>query len=437
MNAKLNSASVKYQRAKDSRSRSILERILSIALMGIPSAVALCLPLIAAPAAQAVPLPKDWCGRIWGIQTATGNNAVIGWDNPITGVSNSSPPTNVATIPALPTNGSFAALGLHARSGTFYTLDRSTHTLYQYSMSTGGSWTSTVLPQIPNIGAATNTNFNKMTVVGDTLIIASSDSLQTFTYNITPATGALTSNTGTAATFTWASGAFGTTPGGNPPGPNSIFGGDIAQDEYGDTYNLTYDNAGNATPQYAYVYKKVGNTWEYRGRAQKVTNTDQFAGFAIYNDTLYAKGTAGQLFSIPLTRAGSGAGSEYNWSNNLALTSVGGIGAFVTDLATCGLPAMSVTKTQSVYTDPTATTLTTDQTRTGTGQYIKYTIVVKNQGDAWARGTLINDPLPTGVTYIANSATVNSTNINAATYPFVSAAANSCGISFRRNSIAF
>ncbi len=189
---------MKPQHTRFSTSRSILHRILSIAMMGMPSTVVLSavfLPLIATPAAQAVPLPKDWCGRIWGV---VNSNSTINWDNPTNGASNpaaTAPPPNIAAIPALP-GADYTTLGIHARSGTLYALDRSNHTLAQYSMSTGGTWTTTVLPQIPNIQvglipgtntgyttAQTNaTNFNKMTVTSDKLIIASSDSLKVYTY---------------------------------------------------------------------------------------------------------------------------------------------------------------------------------------------------------------------------------------------------------------
>lgn len=397
--------------------------------------------------AEAVPLPKDWCGRIWGVVI----NGSIVWDNPNTaGATNATPPSNVAAIPALP-NGSYATLGLHARSGTFYTLDRTTRTLYQYSMSTGGSWTSTQLTQIPvAVNGQPATNYNKMTVTGNDLIIANSPSTSVYTFPITPATGALSSvGLVTAVTYTLDSntalpnGTFGSPPGAtgglanngaaNVPGTNAnIDGGDIAQDEYGDTYMITYDtydslstNQINPATQYAYFYKKVGIQWQYRGRVIKATRADQFAGFAFYNDTVYLKGTAGQLFKLAtLTHSGN----EYNWSlvNNTILTPFSA-GTGVADLASCGVPAIGVTKTQDIYTDAAGNTPTSDQARIGTGHYIKYTITGVNSGDAWSRSTYLNDVLPAGVEYVPNSATENGVNLNAATYPFTAAVATSPG----------
>lgn len=391
------------------KSRRSIHRSIAMAI--------LCSPLFITANAQAVPLPKDWCGRLWEVQTATGNNAVAGWTNPATGVSSPTAPPNVAAIPTLLATGSFTTLGIHARSGTLYTLDRNTSILYQYSMATGGTaWTTTQLT-MPNINTA---NFNKMTVTGDQLLIARTDSLILYTYTITPATGALASTSVTPTTLTF-DGQTILPPRntlGNPPGTTAIGGGDIAQDEYGDTYMVTYDNSA-ATTQYAYFYKLNGTQWVFKDRIQKASATDQFAGLAFYADTLYVKGTVGTLFKSALARIGS----EYDWAGNASTLGTVGSGSPSTDLASCGVPAISVVKTQAVYTDATATTLTTDQTRIGTGQYIKYTIIGTNTGDAWARNSYIKDTLPAGVTYVPNSATVNGININAATYPFTNTVA--------------
>lgn len=376
------------------------------------------------------------------------------WDNPATGASTftSPAPGIVANIPAVPNAVSTATLGIHARSGTLYTLDRTgSRPIYRYSMSnpTGG-WTS-FASGVPTATSAaiTDVNFNKMTVIGDKLLVANSISTVIYTYDITPATGALTGPVATEGM-----GFDGQTPGtsttapftgvGDPPGTTGISGGDIAQDEYGKVYMLTYDNStGNVTPtatrpvgatvpQYVYFYEKSGNQWIYKDRALKdpiVTNgvndyTEQFAGFAIYADTFYVKGTtSGNLYKLPLTRTGN----DYNWSgNNSSLEKVlpgtGGNGS--ADLATCGVPAINVTKTQSIFTTLAASGLdgtnaaSTDQTQLVTGQYIKYTIVGTNVGDAWARNSYINDTLPLGVDYVPNSATENGVNLNAATYPF-------------------
>jgi uncharacterized repeat protein (TIGR01451 family) len=400
-------------------------------------AMTIASPLFLVTAAQAVPLPKDWCGRLWGV-IATGS---ILWDSPTNGVSSSAPPANISSIPSLPTptfisdslgSPGYATLGIHARSGTLYALDRGNGTLYQYNMATGGSWTSTVLSQVPIINSDPASNFNKMTVTGNKLIIANSSSMIGYTYDLVPATGVLVSSSGTPNTYTFDGNTL-LPPNntlGSPPGNTNIGGGDIAQDEYGDTYMVTYDDPNTVpttTTQYAYFYKLNSSTsqWQFKARIQKADNTDQFAGMAFYNDTIYVKGTAGTLFRLPLTRLVTL--NDYDWvSSGGAIIPIGN-GTGTSDMASCGIPAINIGKSQNIYTDEAATILTPDQSKIGTGQYIKYTIVVANVGDAWSRGTMLQDNLPTGVTYVANSATVDGVNLNAAIYPFTAIPATSNG----------
>jgi uncharacterized repeat protein (TIGR01451 family) len=402
-------------------------------LYGLIAAAIVFSPFVIVPEVQAQnvlpkPLPKDWCGRLWGV-TATGS---IIWDNPTNAVSNTSPPQNVAAIPLLPTAATttgfksppgYATLALHARSGTLYAIDRGNAILYQYSMGTGIGWKATLLTNLPIIapGNAT-TNFNKMTVIGNTLITTNSDSTIAYAYALDPATGTLASAGSTAQIFTFDNNTLlpdGTR--GNPP--SSINGGDIAQDEYGDTYMLTYDFVSNATIQYAYFYKLVGSQWVFEDRVQKATNTDQFTGLAFYNDTIYVKGTAGRLSKLALTRVGN----TYDWAGNASVLTVVGDSTGVIDLASCGVPALDVAKTQTIYTDRAGTLQAADQTKIVSGQYIKYTIVVANTGDAWARDSFLKDELPAGVTYVPNSATENGTNLNAVNYPFTNRVVTSAG----------
>jgi uncharacterized repeat protein (TIGR01451 family) len=394
----------------------------------IAAAIILFTPIALPASAQTTPvaLPKDWCGRLWGIDTA----GRIVWDNPTTGVTknrlaSSSGILNIGPVPVPVVNS--ASLGLHARSGTLYTMDINSSSLYYYRLTStgGGSWSS-ISTSIPPVSGTTNSQqqnstFNKMTVTGNNLIIASADSLNVYTLAIDPTTGVPNSTSSLSNPTFDGNTLLPDGSLGDPPGSTSISGGDIAQDEYGDTYMLTYDNAGAATtPQYVYFYKLVGNQWIYKDRATKSGSAnEQFGGFAIYNDTFYVKGSVGQLYRLNLTRVGN----DYNWAtNNSALTAVGSTGTGVGDMATCGVPAISVTKTQQIYVDAAATILTSDQTRIGTGQYIKYTITGANAGDAWARNSYIKDDLPPGITYVPNSATENGVNLNAAAYPFGSSA---------------
>jgi uncharacterized repeat protein (TIGR01451 family) len=418
----------------------------------------LCSPLFLAASAQALPLPKDWCGRLWGIQSSTTN---ITWINVRTDPNYTlgqtlnaftSPPPRLAGVPVIPgSGGNHAALGLHAESGTLYALDRSNSILYQYRMNTAttGAWagTQTTIPIISGANGSVAqgaVNFNKMTVAKNQLIIASSDSMNVYTYTIAPTTGVISGGTLSNPTFDGQTilpdGTLG-----NPPGSDSnniIGGGDIAQDEYGDTYMITYDNGPNnavvngvPVKQYIYFYKldTVNNKWLYKDRAEKAgTNSnEQFGGFAIYADTLYVEGAGGSLYKLAVTRA-AGA-TDYDWANNAGSVSlVAATGVGEADLASCGVPAIDVIKTQKIYTDLvgiTPGTLAADQTRIATSQYIQYTIVATNQGDAWAKGSTLADPLPAGVTYVPNTATVNGTNLNAVAYPFTTTAATSAATS--------
>jgi uncharacterized repeat protein (TIGR01451 family) len=403
---------------------------------GLIAAAIVFSPFVMAVEAQSQPispksLPKDWCGRLWGV--AADDSSVI-WDNPINATSSIPSPPNVAPIPPLPIGAipanytsapGYATLAIHARSGTLYLIDRGSAILYQYSMSTGVGWTGTLLPNLPIIVRGnTATNFNKMTVIGNTLLITNSLGNTAYTYNLDPATGTLASVGSTAQTLTFDNNTLlpdGTR--GNPPGTTNINGGDIAQDEYGDVYMLAYDSAGNVTPQYAYFYKLVGTTWIFQSRVQKATNTDQFAGLAFYNDTIYVKGTTGRLSRLALTRVGN----NYDWAGNASTLIVVGDSTGVGDLASCGIPALDVTKTQAIYTDQAGTIKAADQTKIVSGQYIKYTVAVANLGDAWARDSYLKDELPAGVTYVPNSATENGTNLTAATYPFTNRVVTSAG----------
>jgi uncharacterized repeat protein (TIGR01451 family) len=428
-----------------SRRRNLVRSIAMAVLLCAPIATDLHAIAQITPLAP-TPLPKDWCGRIWGIVASNGS---IIWDDPTTGASKTTSPAPgiVAPVPGITgaANSDYASLGIHARSGTLYSLNRNSATrpIFQYSMSnpTAG-WTSPTASGVPTATSSTisNTNFNKMTVIGDKLLIANSDSTLIYTYDITPATGAL-STTPTVEVMSFNNDTPGAstvapyTGNGNPLGTTGISGGDIAQDEYGKIYMLTYDNSAFATlgatqvvpvttPENVYFYEKSGTTWIYKDKAVKVPiagdYSEQFGGFAIYADTFYVKGAGisgtTNLYKLPLTRT---LANDYNWSTNASSLATVGSGTGSADLATCGVPALTVVKTEKVVTDAVGSAVVTrTPDRIVTGDYIKYQIVATNVGDAWARDTYINDVLPTGVVYVPNSATLNGLNLNAPTYPF-------------------
>ena len=380
---------------------------------GLISMIAALLTAVIVPSqVQAAPVRSDWCGTIWSIENV---NGTLGWINPTDGVTNTTtgPTAQITTLPGSVTGVSVAATGIHTQSGTIFMFDRNgaNGKLYKFRFGTDSAWvpvTTTGLVGLTGTQsvAGAGKNLNKMTVNGNTLYIAESTALAVYSFPLDAATGALTSSVATVQTFTFTndpSAAYNHTA----TGTNPIAGGDITTDEYGDTYNITY----NTPITKAFFYKQNGTTWDYRG---EVAATANFAGAAFYRGDLYVKAGT-QLKRVDLTRA-PGATEYTGWSGTL--TDVGSASSTSsTDLTACGTANIKLTKTQEVYTDSSATTLATDQSSAKTGQYIKYTVGGKNIGDTWARVTKITDDLPAGTEYVANSAALNGTNLSLITYP--------------------
>jgi uncharacterized repeat protein (TIGR01451 family) len=96
-------------------------------------------------------------------------------------------------------------------------------------------------------------------------------------------------------------------------------------------------------------------------------------------------------------------------------------------VTSCGTANVIVSKTQKIYTDAALTTLALDQNKVRTGHYIQYTITARNVGDTWARSSKIADTLPSGVTYIPDSALLNGASMGLVTYPAAGFSINSPG----------
>lgn len=394
--------------------------------------------LIAAPA-TAAPARKDWCSTIWSVDNAgTTSNGTTRID-PITGATTTtSPATGITMPPFFPGTGSVAGLGIHAESGTLYAFDRTgtTGTLYKYKLGTDTTWQPVAVSGLAGLSAIPSKNLNKVTVDGNTLYIAESAGLDVYSIPLNSSGVVIGNATLTAYTFsgdpigtpphTTASflhnlGGTDTTPT-DPIGSAIMNGGDIAIDEYGDVYNVTYNVVLTAwnligitwTPttvtNKAYFYKQSGTTWVYQGETPA---TSAFAGAAFYKGELYVKSTT-QLRKVPLVRSGSG---YTGWNSTLSNVGAASTGYSSADLAACGTPNITMAKTQQIYADAALTTLVADQTKVKTGQYIKYTITAQNTGTSWARSTTVTDSLPTGTTYVANSASLNGTSLGFTTYP--------------------
>jgi uncharacterized repeat protein (TIGR01451 family) len=407
--------------------------------------------------AEAAPRRADWCNGLFSADNAVTTTNRITWINPNDGATSSTvgPTTQITMPPSFPGTGSVAAIGIHAASGTLYAFDRTgtKGTLYKYKFGTNTTWQSVTtinglvgLSGTPSSAGASN-NLNKMTVDGNTLYIAESAGL--VVYSIPLNSSGDTTGDAIPTTYSFSGDPIGTpshtaasfyhnlgpsdTRTTDPIGSKIMNGGDITTDEYGDVYNITYNVvldswtltgstwiAGTSTTK-AYFYKQVGTTWVYQG---ETAASAAFAGAAFYKGELYVK-SATQLKKVPLVRSGNG---YTGWSSTLTNVGSTTTGFSSADLAACGTPAISFTKTQQIFTNEAATTLSSNQTTVKTGEYIKYTITAKNTGTAWAFSSNITDTLPAGVSYVTNSAELNGTNLGLASYPSGGFPINAVGV---------
>ncbi len=390
--------------------------------------------------AQAAPTRKDWCGTVWSVE----NQNTLAWINPVTGVTTAaSGPTTQITMPGGSMGTAVAAIGIHKESGTMFAFDRNgtTGTLYKYKFGVDTAWTSVSVSGLLGLSgtqsiAGASNNLNKMTVDGNTLLIAESNGVAVYAIPLNSSGAVMGGATSTVYNYSGDPGTYNHLSAVNDPvlypvGTEFINGGDLTTDEYGDVYNITYNavvtgypivnNVRQQTLQTtkAYFYKKSGTTWIYQGETSAAVN---FAGAAFYKGDLFVK-AALQFKKVDLTRSGSG---YTGWNSPLAnIGAANGVGAGSADLTACGTPNVVVTKNQQIYTDAAATTVSADQTKVKPGEYIKYTVTAKNTGDTWARSTSLTDNLPIGTSYVPNSATLNGVNLGLVAYPSTGFALNS------------
>ncbi len=390
--------------------------------------------------AQAAPGRKDWCGTVWSVE----NQNTLAWINPTTGLTTSaSGPTAQITMPGGSMGTAVAAIGIHKESGTMFAFDRigTTGTLYKYKFGVDTAWTPvSVSGLLGSSGtqsiAGASSNLNKMTVDGNTLLIAESNGVAVYSVPLNSSGAVIGGATSTVYNYSGDPGAYNHLSAVNDPvlypiGTEFINGGDLTTDEYGDVYNITYNAVVTAYPivnnvrqqtlqtTKAYFYKKSGTTWIYQGETSATVN---FAGAAFYKGDLFVK-AALQFKKVDLTRSGSG---YTGWNSPLVnIGAANGVGAGSADLTACGTPNVVVTKNQQIYTDAAATTISADQTKVKPGEYIKYTVTAKNTGDTWARSTSLTDNLPIGTSYVPNSATLNGVNLGLVAYPSTGFSLNS------------
>lgn len=85
------------------------------------------------------------------------------------------------------------------------------------------------------------------------------------------------------------------------------------------------------------------------------------------------------------------------------------------DMAACGAPKFQITKAgQARDAQGNSASVVV------VGSTIDYTVTITNVGSTPATGASWSDALPAGTSYVANTATLNGTNLNQAAYPFAS-----------------
>ena len=198
------------------------------------------------------------------------------------------------------------------------------------------------------------------------------------------------------------------TPSGNS-GPGFYDNGDFFATADGKLYLLSAQTGGNVSLWF--VDPRTLKA-EYLGNLTSASPSVQYNGLAALPGAVYAANSAGELATLDLT--------------NISLTSVGSRNIGSTDLASCYYPdyapRIEVTKSARKVGGDMSTPVVQP------GDVLEFTIVVRNAGELPAGGVSFTDPLPQGVTYVADSARINGAtstvyqgreiNLAGSTYPF-------------------
>lgn len=313
---------------------------------------------------------------VWGSTAGTARN--ISTLNVTTGAL-SSPPFTSSRITAT------AAMAFDPNGSALYYSDRTTspNNLIRYT-SAGESASLGTFP-----GSDSNVPILRMGFRGTTgYAISSNNTIYTFTTG-TPST---ITNLGTVN-------FLGTSPSG------TTASGDIAFDGYGRGWaifgNSLYRLNMNVTPPEAIPIGQVS-----------VGGTPLATSFITIGSIAFDS-NGNLLIAGSLTAGGA---NVYRVSiNDASAVQVGStlVNISLPDLASGNFPLIDPQIQATKTVSPTGSVLP--------GATLTYTIEVENIGSAPAVNLDFIDPLPAGTTYVANSATLNGTNLNAATYPFASA----------------
>ncbi|MGX9686266.1 hypothetical protein ACTQ9L_03875 [Deinococcus wulumuqiensis] len=192
-------------------------------------------------------------------------------------------------------------------------------------------------------------------------------------------------------------------------GPGFYDNGDFFATADGKLYLLSAETGGNVSLWF--VDPRTLKA-EYLGNLTSASESVQYNGLAALPGAVYAANSAGELATLDLT--------------NISLTSVGSRNIGSTDLASCYYPdyapRIEVTKSARKVGGDMSTPVVQP------GDVLEFTIVVRNAGELPAGGVSFTDPLPQGVTYVADSARINGAtstvyqgreiNLAGSTYPF-------------------
>jgi uncharacterized repeat protein (TIGR01451 family) len=173
-------------------------------------------------------------------------------------------------------------------------------------------------------------------------------------------------------------------------------GGDIAFDNAGRMYIVTYDSNNSNVPTEFRLFQVINPqssnpTAVLLGRE---ASTDPVAGLAFRanDNTLYMQGSGGKTFGWNLGT---------NVVTSLPLATPGSA-----DLGSCTYPNLSptvtFTKTVANITNPGANLLSNND-------ILEYTLNVTNNGSLVAGNATLTDPIPAGTTYVAGSTKLNGT----------------------------
>ncbi|TAG51841.1 MAG: DUF11 domain-containing protein, partial [Runella slithyformis] len=295
-----------------------------------------------------------------------------------------------APITTIPTAGSYSTLGLNPTTGLLLYIAN-----YGSAPASGavlGSYnpTTNVHTTLGNIFFPASTNINKGAIAPDgKFYFSGGDQLWVYDPALAITTGmaipTTTSNPKLIGTLTV------------PTLTATEMGsGDIALDGFGNLWAVFKNNATGAVR--VVQFPVAGSSISLAGTI-KINQTTSAAISGIAFDA------TGGIY------IGSGTGFFRANTDAGTLTAIGPsttANHSTADLATCFQPSPNLTASKSV--SPT--------TSVSPGDVLTYTIVVTNTGSFRADGVTLVDALSSGVDYVANSVTLNGTNISAATYPY-------------------